>query len=96
MNCKLVIYGSNMYKEVIFDDGFQGVLTIGTDKACQIAFRRERFVSGFIVRIDRREDGQYMMPLSECLVTGIKLIRNGNRLSANYFQRIMDIAEASI
>ena len=65
MNCKLVIYGSNMYKEVIFDDGFQGVLTIGTDKACQIAFRRERFVSGFIVRIDRREDGQYMISCSD-------------------------------
>ena len=39
MKHKLVIYGNNMYKEVDFDDSFAGSITIGTDKACQIAFR---------------------------------------------------------
>lgn len=40
MKHKLVIYGNNMYKEVDFDDSFAGSITIGTDKACQIAFRK--------------------------------------------------------
>lgn len=40
MKHKLVIYGNNMYKEVDFDDSFAGSITIGTDKACQIAFSK--------------------------------------------------------
>lgn len=54
MKHKLVIYGNNMYKEVDFDDSFAGSITIGTDKACQIAFRKDRFMTGFIFRIDRQ------------------------------------------
>lgn len=65
MKYRLVIYGNNMYKEVDFDDDFSGSLTIGTDKACQIAFRRDRFMSGFIFRVDRQEDGQYIISCSD-------------------------------
>lgn len=65
MNYKLVIYGNNMYKEILLDDFFAGNLTIGTDKACQVAFRRDRFSVGFIFRIDRKEDGQFIISCND-------------------------------
>ncbi len=65
MKYKLVIYGNNMYKEVGFDENFSGSLTVGTDKACQIAFRRDRFLAGFIFRIDRQENGQFIMSCND-------------------------------
>lgn len=65
MKYKLVIYGNNMFKEVDFDEDFKGSLTIGTDKACQIAFRRDRFLTGFVFRVDHREDGQYILSCSD-------------------------------
>lgn len=65
MNYKLVIYGNNMYKEILLDDFFSGNLTIGTDKACQVAFRRDGFSVGFIFRIDRKEDGQFIISCND-------------------------------
>lgn len=65
MKHKLVIYGNNMYKETVFDESFTGSLTIGTDKACQIAFRRDRFMTGFIFRIDRQEQGQFIISCND-------------------------------
>ena len=67
MKYRLIIHGNNMYKETTLNEDFSGSLTFGTDKACQIAFKREKFVSGFVVRIDRREDGQYMISCSETI-----------------------------
>ena len=67
MKYKLVIYGNNMYKDVIIDDSFSGSLTIGTDKACQIAFRRERFKDGFIFRIDKQAGDNYIISCSDTI-----------------------------
>ena len=67
MKHKLVIYGNNMYKEVDFDDSFAGSITIGTDKACQIAFRKDRFMTGFIFRIDRQADGEYIISCNDTI-----------------------------
>lgn len=65
MNHKLVIYGNNMYKEVSLDEDFNGSLTIGTDKECQIAFRRDRFMTGFVFRVDRQEEGQFILSCND-------------------------------
>lgn len=65
MKHKLVIYGNNMYKEVDFDDNFNGSLTIGTDKACQIAFRHDRFIVGFVFRVDRQNDGNFIISCND-------------------------------
>lgn len=65
MKYKLILYGNNMYKEMVVDDSFRGGLTIGTEKNCQIGFRRERFLVDFIVRIDRQEDGNFVISCSE-------------------------------
>lgn len=92
MKYKLIIYGNNMYKEFDFTDDFTGSLTIGTDKACQIAFRRERFLTGFIFRIDRQESGEYIISCSDSvyLTSGynikeyIKNLQVGEHLSLCY------------
>lgn len=65
MKYKLVIYGNNMYKEVDFQEDFNGSLTLGTDKACQIAFRRDRFMTGFVFRVDRQESGQFILSCND-------------------------------
>lgn len=65
MKYKLILYGNNMYKEMVIDDTFRGGLTIGTEKNCQVGFRRERFLADFIVRIDRQEDGNFVISCSE-------------------------------
>lgn len=67
MKFKLVLYGNNMYKEIVLDDTFTGGLTIGTEKSCQVGFRRERFLADFIVRIDRQEDGNFVISCSESI-----------------------------
>ncbi len=67
MKFKLVLYGNNMYKEIVLDDTFTGGLTIGTEKSCQVGFRRERFLSDFVVRIDRQEDGNFVISCSESI-----------------------------
>lgn len=74
MKQKLIIYGNNMYKEVDFDEDYSGSLTIGTDKACQIAFRRDRFLAGFIFRIDRQENGPFIISCND----SVYLTKNGN------------------
>ena len=65
MKFKLVLYGNNMYKEIILDDTFKGGLTIGTQKNCQVGFRRERFLADFVARIDRQDDGNFVISCSE-------------------------------
>lgn len=67
MKFKLVLYGNNMYKEIVLDDTFSGGLTVGTQKNCQVGFRRERFLTDFIVRIDRQEDGNFVISCSESI-----------------------------
>lgn len=61
MKYRLVIYGSNIYKETLIDESFSGCLTVGTDKACQIAFVREGFLSDFILRIDKQNENSFII-----------------------------------
>lgn len=92
MKHKLVIYGNNMYKEVDFDDSFAGSITIGTDKACQIAFRKDRFMTGFIFRIDRQADGEYIISCNDTvyltkdfnLKEYVRKLETGDHLSLCY------------
>ena len=67
MKYKLIIYGNNMYKETIIDDDFSGGLTIGTDKICQVAFRRDRFITDFVFRIDRQEDDRFIISCNDTI-----------------------------
>ena len=92
MKHKLVIYGNNMYKEVDFDDSFAGSITIGTDKACQIAFRKDRFMTCFIFRIDRQADGEYIISCNDTvyltkdfnLKEYVRKLETGDHLSLCY------------
>lgn len=92
MKYRLIIHGNDIYKETTLNDEFSGSLTIGTDKACQIAFKREKFISGFVVRIDRREDGQYMISCSETIYLQkdsglreyVRPLQAGDHVSLNY------------
>ena len=86
MKHKLVIYGNNMYKEVDFDDSFAGSITIGTDKACQIAFRKDRFMTGFIFRIDRQADGDKTKFLKLYDQMKQKIINNPEMLYKDYWK----------
>lgn len=67
MRYKLIIYGNNMFKEVLLDEAFSGSLTIGTEKACQVAFRKERFCTEFVMRIERGADGSYIISCSDTI-----------------------------
>lgn len=67
MRYKLIIYGNNMFKEVLLDEDFSGALTIGTEKSCQVAFRKERFCTEFVIRIERGADGRYVMSCSDTI-----------------------------
>ncbi len=87
MKHKLVIYGNNMYKEVDFDDSFAGSITIGTDKACQIAFRKDRFMTGFIFRIDRQADGDKTKFLKLYDQMKQKIINNPEMLYKDYWKK---------
>ena len=65
MKYKLIIYGSNMYKEVILDENLANGLTIGTENNCQIGFRRERFLTDFTIRIDRQDGDRFIISCND-------------------------------
>lgn len=65
MKYKLILYGNNMYKEIVLDESFEGGLTIGTERNCQIGFRRERFLTDFIIRIDKQENGKFIISCND-------------------------------
>ena len=65
MNYKLIVYGNNMYKEIILDESFDGGLTIGTERNCQVGFRRERFLTDFIVRIDKQANDNFIISCND-------------------------------
>ena len=67
MKYRLIIYGNNIYKETIIDESFLGSLTIGTDKACQIAFAREGFLTDFIFRIDKQNDDDFIISCNDTI-----------------------------
>ena len=76
MKYKLLIYGNNMYKEVVLDEGLTSGLTIGTEKNCQIGFRKERFLTEFVIRIDKQEGDRFVVSCNDSVYlktdTGMK------------------------
>lgn len=92
MKYRLIIYGNEMYKETTLNDRFSGSLTIGTDKSCQIAFKKEDFLVDFVVHIDRRDDGQFMISCSESIYLQkdislreyVRPLSVGDHISLNY------------
>lgn len=76
MKYKLLIYGNNMYKEVILSDSTTNVLTIGTEKNCQIGFTKERFLTEFVIRIDKQDEDRFIVSCNDSVYlktnTGMK------------------------
>lgn len=76
MNYKLIIYGNNMYKEVVLDDSLSNGLTIGTEKNCQIGFRKERFLTEFVIRVDKQDEERFIISCNDSVYlktnTGMK------------------------
>lgn len=65
-----------MYKEVVLDEGLTSGLTIGTEKNCQIGFRKERFLTEFVIRIDKQEGDRFVVSCNDSVYlktdTGMK------------------------
>ena len=65
-----------MYKEVVLDDSLSNGLTIGTEKNCQIGFRKERFLTEFVIRVDKQDEERFIISCNDSVYlktnTGMK------------------------
>lgn len=92
MNYKIILYGNNMYKEINLDETFKKSLTVGTLKDCQIRFQQERFYTDFLLRIDEKDSGEYMLSCNETILfrneNGLKesahILKAGDRIAICY------------
>lgn len=92
MNYKIILHGNNMYKEFVLDEHFKGSLTMGTLKECQICFQQERFYTGFLLRLDKTDAGEYALICNETIFfrkeNGLKeyvrILKPGDRIAICY------------
>lgn len=67
MKYKLIIHGNNIYKEIILDENFSDGLMLGTEKNCQIGFRRDKFLTNFIIRVNQLENSNYAISCNDSI-----------------------------
>ena len=92
MKHKLVIYGNKVYKEIILDENFKGSITFGTEKNCQLSFVRERYMTNFFVKVDRQEDGNFVISCNDSVYLAsdigikeyVRQLRVGDHVSVCY------------
>lgn len=94
MNYKLTIYGNNMYEEFVLDSHFKGQLTMGTRKECQLCFQRERFLTDFVLRLERQELDKFVISCENTvyfrknkeLKDYVRILEPGDRLVLCYHE----------
>ena len=71
MDYKLVIFGSDIYKEIELDSKLSGMLLIGTTPDCSIRFNKEHFFQDFEISIEQK-NGEWVLGCREnvCFKTG--------------------------
>ena len=62
MKYKITVFSSKLYKEVVVEDDFKGLL-IGTGKNCQVQLLREEFEQEFTIALKNNNGRKKWIPL---------------------------------